>query len=210
MICILGGTFDPVHFGHLRPALEVQQALGVARLDLLPCRQPPHRAAPVLPAAARLELLRLAVAAEPALGVDARELEREGPSWMVDTLSSLRAGMGDDEPLCLALGMDALAGLAGWHRWREIPDLCHLVVMQRPGRDWPATGEVAAWLAGARTDEIDRLHAQPAGLACPVPVTQLDISASAIRAGLAAGRNMRYLLPAVVLERIRQENWYAD
>jgi len=210
MICILGGTFDPVHFGHLRTALDVQQALGIPGLHLLPCRTPPHRPEPQLHAAERLELLELAVQNEPALQVDTRELEREGSSWMVDTLQSLRDDNGADEPLCLALGMDALAGLASWHRWRDIPALCHLVVMQRPGSNWPVEGEVADWLSSARVDDIAALHDAPAGRVAAVAVRQLDISSTTIRALLAAGKNARYLLPEAVLERITQENWYAN
>ncbi len=210
MICILGGTFDPVHFGHLRTALDVQQALGIPRLRLLPCRTPPHRPEPHLPAAGRLELLELAVRNEPALQIDTRELEREGPSWMVDTLESLRDETGPEEPLCLALGMDALGGLSDWHRWRDIIALCHLVVMQRPGSDWPVEGEVADWLQDARVENVAQLYSAAAGRAAAVAVRQLDISSTDIRALLAAGKNARYLLPEVVLERITQENWYAD
>jgi nicotinate-nucleotide adenylyltransferase len=210
MICILGGTFDPVHFGHLRTALDVQQALGIPRLHLLPCRTPPHRPEPQLPAAQRLELLELAVQNEPALQIDTRELKREGPSWMVDTLQSLRKDIGADEPLCLALGMDALTGLDSWHRWRDIPVLCHLVVMQRPGNDWPAEGEVADWLQTARVDDVTALHDAPAGRVTAIAVRQLDISSTDIRTLLAAGRNARYLLPETVLERMTQENWYAN
>jgi nicotinate-nucleotide adenylyltransferase len=210
MICILGGTFDPVHFGHLRTALDVQQALGIPRLHLLPCRTPPHRPEPQLPAAQRLELLELAVQNEPALQIDTRELKREGPSWMVDTLQSLRKDIGADEPLCLALGMDALTGLDSWHRWRDIPALCHLVVMQRPGNDWPAEGEVADWLQTARVDDVTALHDAPAGRVTAIAVRQLDISSTDIRTLLAAGRNARYLLPETVLERMTQENWYAN
>lgn len=210
MICIFGGTFDPVHFGHLRTALDVREALGIPRVHLLPCRTPPHRPEPQLPASARLELLQLAVRDEPALQVDTRELERDGPSWMVDTLQSLRNETGADEPLCLALGMDALAGLAGWHRWRDLTGLCHLVVMQRPDSAWPVEGEVADWLRGALTDDISTLHNAPAGRVIAVPVTQLDISSTAIRKRLAAGENARYLLPEAVLKRITQENWYAN
>ncbi len=210
MICILGGTFDPVHFGHLRPALEIRQALDIPSLSLLPCRTPPHRPQPRLSAAQRLELLELAVRDEPGLRIDTRELERDGPSWMVDTLRSLRDEIGAEQPLCLALGMDALAGLDTWHCWRDIPALCHLVVMQRPGNDWPATGEVAEWLRGARCDAPRDLRHSPAGRVAAAPVTQLDISSTAIRALLAAGHNARYLLPEAVLQRITQEKWYAD
>jgi nicotinate-nucleotide adenylyltransferase len=209
MICIFGGTFDPVHFGHLRPALDVQQALDIERVHLLPCRIPPHRDMPRLGERQRLALLRLAIAGEPGLAVDERELQREGPSYMVDTLTSLRAEAGD-RPLCLALGMDALAGLDSWHRWEEIPGLCHLVVMQRPGTEWPRGGLVAERLGVSRVTSVEALRERPWGAVLSVPVTQMAVSATRIRALLASGRSARYLLPAAVLERIKQENWYAN
>ncbi|HFD78859.1 MAG TPA: nicotinate-nucleotide adenylyltransferase [Gammaproteobacteria bacterium] len=209
MICILGGTFDPVHLGHLRPALEVQQALEIPCVHLLPCRTPPHRPAPKATPAQRLALLQQAVADEPALAIDDRELRREGPSYMVDTLHSLREDLGE-EALCLALGSDAFAGLESWHRWQEIPGLCHLVVMQRPGSAWPREGRLAQLVDEARVGDIARLKERPAGHIVAVPVTQLDISSTRIRALLAAGRSARYLAPDSVIERIRTENWYAD
>ena len=209
MICVFGGTFDPVHFGHLRCALDVQQALDIQCVHLLPCRIPPHRPAPRLSSVQRLALLQLAIAGEPALDIDSRELQREGPSYMVDTLESLRAEHGD-EPLCLALGMDAFAGLDSWHRWRDIGRLCHLVLMQRPGNDWPRDGAVADWARQARVNEVAALKKQSAGCIASVAVTQLEISSTRIRALLAAGRSPRYLMPDAVLEHIQQENWYAS
>ena len=209
MICILGGTFDPVHYGHLRPALDVQQALGIPCLYLLPCRTPPHREPPQGSPEQRLELLRLAVADEPALELDSRELGRDGPSYMVDTLTSLRAEKGD-EPLCLALGMDALLSLDSWHRWQDIAELCHLVVMQRPGRQWPQQGAIADLLRSAHTSKLARLRERPGGHVFQVAVTQMAISSTQIRGLLAAGKSPRYLLPDSVLNRIKQENWYAS
>jgi len=209
MICILGGTFDPVHFGHLRPALEVQQALGIASVHLLPCRIPPHRNPPHASAEQRLELLRLAVADEPALQIDERELRRDGPSYMVDTLESIRAER-PGESLCLALGMDAFSGLDSWHRWQAIKDLCHMVVMQRPGNAWPQQGSVADWVNEARVDDVKNLEATTAGCILGVPVTQLAISSTYIRELLAAGRSPRFLMPDAVLKRIKQEKLYAS
>jgi nicotinate-nucleotide adenylyltransferase len=209
MLCVLGGTFDPVHFGHLRPALEVQQALGIACVHLLPCRIPPHRAAPSASPEQRLALLEVAVADEPGLAIDQRELGRTGPSYMVDTLEALRRERGE-QPLCLALGMDAFAELDSWHRWRDIPALCHLVVMQRPGSRWPQQGVVAELVRQARVDDLQALHTRPSGCIVAVPVTQLAVSSTQIRALLAGGRSPRYLLPDRVLERIKQENWYAS
>ncbi len=209
MICILGGTFDPVHFGHLRPALDVQQALQIDRVHLLPCRVPPHREMPRLDGQQRLLLLQLAIANEPGLGIDERELHREGPSYMVDTLESLRSEIGE-RPLCLALGMDALLGLDRWHRWEELLDLCHLVVMQRPGNEWPRDGELAARVARARVSDVQALTDQAAGSVLGVPVTQMAVSSTRIRELLRAGRSARYLMPEAVLQHILQENWYAN
>lgn len=207
MICLFGGTFDPVHYGHLRPALEVQQALGIRAIRLLPCHIPPHRPAPLATPEQRLALLRLAVADEPALTIDERELRRGGTSYMVDTLDSLR-GESSDEPVCLALGMDAFLGLEHWHRWRSILELCHLVVMERPGNRWPRQGELAQLIARARVESPQRLRTQPAGLVFSTAVTQLAISSTGIRAMLAQGRSPRYLLPDRVLQHIYTQGWY--
>ncbi|MEA2080836.1 MAG: nicotinate-nucleotide adenylyltransferase [Pseudomonadota bacterium] len=209
MICILGGTFDPVHFGHLRPALDVQQALEIPCVQLVPCRVPPHRDPPQGSPEQRLELLRLAVADEPALDIDTRELGREGPSYMVETLESLRAEKAE-ESLCLALGMDALLGLESWYRWRKIAKLCHLVVMQRPGKQWPKQGALAHLVSKAHTDALSQLHDRPAGCVFGVPVTQMAVSSTQIRELLAAGKSPRYLMPDAVLKRIKQERWYAS
>lgn len=208
-IGVLGGTFDPVHFGHLRSALELLETLGLAEVRLVPCGHPPHRNPPRAPASARLAMLELAVTGQPGLRVDPRELERPGPSYMVDTLASLRGEQGT-RPLCLILGSDAFLGLPGWHRWQELVQLAHLVVMHRPG--WDLDDNLAAPLAqlveARRVYEAAALAAQPAGSILLVPVTPLDISATAIRTLIAAGRSPRYLLPDVVWEHIRAHGLY--
>lgn len=209
MRCILGGTFDPVHFGHLRPALDVQQALEIECVHLLPCRIPPHREMPRLSDQQRLTLLQLAIENEPGLAIDARELQREGPSYMVDTLLSLRAEIGS-QPLCLMLGMDALGGLDSWHRWEEILGLCHLVVMQRPDNSWPRGGRLARQVRQARVDARHDLATRPSGCVLAVPVTQMAVSSTQIRTLLRNGRSAHYLMPETVLRRILQENWYAN
>lgn len=208
MIGILGGTFDPVHFGHLRAAVELREALGLDEVRLLPCGRPPHRDPPVASAADRRAMLEAAIAGEPGLAVDTRELERPGPSYMVDTLASLRAELGPRAPLCLLVGSDAFAGLDRWHEWRRIPELAHLVVARRPGADLPGTGAVAELLAARRVPEVAALRARPAGRILIQPVTLLDISATRIRALLAAGRSVRYLLPEAVLEIVRARRLY--
>lgn len=206
---IFGGTFDPVHFGHLRSALEMLETLGLAEVRLVPCGQPPHRHPPRADAAARRAMLELAVAGQPGLRVDARELERPGPSYMVDTLASLRAELGAT-PLCLLLGSDAFLGLPQWHRWQELLSLAHLVVMHRPGwgLDQSPASPLAALLAARRVHTAADLAPQPAGHILLTAVTPLDISATAIRTLIGAGRSPRYLLPDAVWEHIRARGWY--
>ena len=208
MIGILGGTFDPIHFGHLRPALDMQQALGFEELRLLPCRQPPHRDLPHATPEQRLTMLQLATLGEAGLCIDERELHRDGPSYMVDTLLSLRAELGDEYSLALLIGMDALHGLDRWQRWRELVDLCHLVVATRPGWSVPQQGAVADLVRERQVEYAALLRELPAGKLMFCPVTLLDISASRIRAALADGRSPRYLLPSEVLEYIQMVGLY--
>ena len=128
---------------------------------------------------------------------------------MVETLESLREEAGE-QPVCLALGMDALAGLDSWHRWRELLSLCHLVVMQRPGGQWPGAGELADCLEHARVETVEALYVKPAGCVLTVPVTQMAVSSTQIRELIVSGRSASYLAPAAVLTRILEEKWYAD
>lgn len=209
MIGIFGGTFDPVHIGHLRPVLEVFQDLALDEVRLIPCHVPPHRAAPVASPMQRLAMLEAAIQGEPGLKVDDRELRRAGPSYTVDTLTSLRAELGDHMPLCLLLGMDAFTGLNTWHRWRDLITLAHIIVMHRPGLLPPGQGEIAALLAERRTDNAAPLRAHPAGHILLKEVTQLDISATRIRTLVKEGKSARYLLPDGVLEMIKKERVYS-
>lgn len=196
LLGIFGGTFDPVHFGHLRPALDVKQALGLEQVRFLPNSVPPHREQPWLDAVTRKSLLELALQEMPGFDLDCRELEREGKSYMVDTLASLHEDF-PDHHLCLILGMDAFSGLHQWHQWRRILDLCHIVVTGRPGFDWPSAAELQA-LEACRSSDADELKQAETGLILLQSVTQLDISASEIRKQLQAGLDIRYLLPEAV------------
>lgn len=212
-IGIFGGTFDPVHFGHLRPALELCEQLGLARVHLVPSAVPPHRATPRVSAEQRLAMLALAVDGEPAFKVDDRELRRSGPSYMVDTLASLREEYGSERSLCLLLGVDAFLGLPAWHRWEQLLALAHIVVAHRPG--WHLqrpTGQVNPALAllgeDGDGDDVECLRRRPAGCVVLQPVTQLDISATALRAAIADGRSARYLMPDAVWHYIEQHNLY--
>ncbi len=202
MIGIFGGTFDPIHFGHLRTSLEVQQALGLEELRLIPLRDPPHREQPGATPQQRLEMIRAAIADAPAFRLDTRELEREGKSYSVRTLRSLREELGDT-PLCLIIGSDAFRGFPTWHKPEEILNLAHIVVMQRPGDDRPDLYPERI------THAINDLRGSPAGRIWLQPVTQLEISATRIRELIRSGESPRYLLPEPVLEIIRRDGLYA-
>lgn len=206
-LVIMGGAFDPVHYGHLRTALEVRGSLGAAELRLIPSATPPHRAPHVASSKERLAMLQAAVEGLPWCSVDERELRRPGPSWTVDTLAELRAENGE-RSLCIILGMDAFLGLTGWHRWEEIIDLAHLIVAHRPGWVPPGDGALGELLDTRGTASPDDLLLQPAGRILVKEVTQLEISSSAIRAMLAAGEDPRFLLPDAVREIIESFGCY--
>ena len=207
MIGIFGGTFDPVHYGHCRSALELCQQLDLDELRFVPCGQPPHRSMPQASAEQRLAMLQLAIAGQPEFSIDERELQRDGPSYMVDTLAAIRSEEGDT-PLCLIMGSDAFAGLAGWHHWRRLFELAHLVVAHRPGKELHPEGELLQWYQRARCKDATALRASPAGCILPCPVTQLEISSSGIRAALAQGGDIRYLLPDDVRSYMRHQRLY--
>ena len=201
MIGIFGGSFDPIHYGHLRTALEVQQKLGLKHIRLIPLRDPPHRDPLDANAEIRLEMVRAAIADEPRFQVDERELKRSGKSYTLDTLISLHDEL-KEESFCLLIGTDAFRGFPSWHQPREVLMQAHLVVMQRPGEPRPA-------LYPERTVATsEALHASAAGKILFLPVTQLDISATRIRSMLRAGRSPRYLLPDSVLSIIQQRVLY--
>ena len=207
MIGIFGGTFDPVHFGHLRPALEVQQTLGLNEVRFIPAGQPPHREEPHATTPQRLEMLQAAIDDQPGFVVDEREIRRDGPSFMVDTLASLREELGQ-APLCLILGYDAFLGLPRWHQWQQLIELSHLVITHRPGWNHDDLDETLQSLVQQHEMASEGLSAQAAGGLVFVPVTQLDISATGIREQVRAGQDIRYLLPDPVYEMIRKQLLY--
>ncbi len=210
---ILGGTFDPIHYGHLELAREVREALPLSALRLIPAGAPPHRAAPVASAAHRLAMARLAAADYPGLEVDEREIVRPGPSYTVVTLEELR-GEAPSRPLALIIGADALAGLPQWHRWREIFELAHIVAVARPGMALTdaLTPELAReWQRRLSGDSRDILR-RPAGSIFVQPITEHSIAASSIRAELARGPRgaaaVAGLLPPSVLAYIEHNQLY--
>lgn len=199
-IGILGGTFDPVHFGHLRPALEVCEQLGLDHVRLIPSKVPVHRPQPIAPLQQRIDWLRQVSEEVPRFRLDLREVERETPSWMVVTLESLAASF-SQRPLCLILGMDAFLQIESWHRWQELLTLAHIVVTHRPGFPRPEQGGVAELLSRHETrlvNDLGRLPQQQGGRILLLPVTQLEISATAIRKMVAQGEDPRFLLPDTI------------
>lgn len=205
---VFGGMFDPIHYGHLRTAHELFELLDLEAIAFLPAGDPPHRARPLADAATRLAMVRAAVEGDERFLVDDRELRRSGPSYTVLTLEELRAERGA-QPIALIMGMDAFAGLNGWHRAQELIGLVHMVVAVRPGSQPPHSGLAAALLRERRCDDPRRLSAAPAGLVFVNTGTQLDVSSSAVRDVVAAGRDPRYLMPEPVRRIIVARGSYA-
>lgn len=208
MIGVFGGTFDPIHFGHLRPVLDILQDLSLREIRLVPLNVAVHRAQPLATGAQRLAMVRTAVQGQRGFVVDERELERSGNSYSYVTLNSMRSEIGPDEPLCLLTGSDAFGDLQTWYRWEDIARMSHLVVMRRPDASEPASPELRRWMEPRMAAGPDELAAAPGGLVLFQEVTQLDISATAIRSMIARGKSPRFLLPDRVLTLIEREGLY--
>jgi nicotinate-nucleotide adenylyltransferase len=207
-IGLFGGTFDPIHCGHLRTAFELWQELQLAEVRFLPTGNPPHREHLYADAQQRLQMVRAAIADQPRFVVDDREVRRSGVSYSVDTLAEMRAEY-PQASLCLLLGMDAFLGLPGWHRWRELLDLAHIVVAHRPGWRAPTMGPLGELMVDHGTGSVRELHGRPAGYVYVHAVTQLEISSTELRALIAAGRDPRYLVPDPVRQIILETRCYA-
>ena len=202
----LGGSFDPVHAGHLRGAMVVRETLNLARVDLVPAAQSPLKPGTILTGAHRLAMLELAIADVPGLGVDARELDRAGPSFTIDTLEALRAQYGGTRALVWIIGSDSLLTLPRWARWRELLRLAHVAVLDRPGSDMPPE-EVTNWLSQHRVEHSE-LSLRPAGGVVMLQQPVLDIASSQIRDVYALGNNPRFLLPDPVMEYIERNTLF--
>lgn len=212
-IGLLGGTFDPIHYGHLRLAEELADRLALAEVRFIPARVPPHRDAPGVAPEHRMEMVRLALAGNARFRLDERECRREGPSYTVDTLRALRDEMDAGQPVCLLMGVDAYLGLATWSRWLQLYELAHIVVAQRPGfvlDPGAMPDELARQTAARLTRDVGALRGKAGGCVLAVDTPPLAISASAIRATIAAGRSARYLLPNNVLDYIDRHLLYKD
>jgi nicotinate-nucleotide adenylyltransferase len=204
MIGIFGGTFDPVHYGHLRSAIEAKEIFGLNEVRLIPSAQPPHRNPPHASAAMRVEMLNLAIANQPGLKCDTREIDRAGASYMVMTLESLRQEF-PEQPLLLFIGSDVFSQLADWYQWQRLFDYAHIVVLTRPG--FPVL-QLDDFFAVRQAGDKKELSQRLAGKLYCQPITQLDISATAIRKIFADRRNPAFLLPDAVIAYINQNKLY--
>jgi nicotinate-nucleotide adenylyltransferase len=208
LICLFGGTFDPVHLGHLHAARSVCRALRLERIHLLLSALPGHRDAPGASVEHRWRMLELACAGDPLLIADDREVRRARrlarPSWTVETLEEIRREA-PTEPLLWVIGSDAFRGLPTWHRWQEVLDLAHLVVLRRPGVPLVLSGPLEALMNERRTRD---LPVGPAGSIRVLDLAMLPISATAARAALAAGGTADDLLPAPVCTYISRHHLY--
>ncbi|MEE9346484.1 MAG: nicotinate-nucleotide adenylyltransferase [Methylococcales bacterium] len=197
MIAMMGGSFDPVHIGHLRIAIEVRDQLQVDEVCLIPCGQPPHRNPFIASASQRLQMLQLAIADEPGLLVDDREIRHNRISYTVDTLTDLRQEVGQ-QPLCLIIGADAYQQLNSWHQWTQLFNLAHLVVVQRPGYSITTSAEVADYTNNRCIEDAQQLTQQNAGSVYFLKAPLLEISSTRIKTLLSEHKSIRYLVPEKV------------
>jgi len=215
MIGVYGGTFDPIHYGHLRPVLDVVEALNIEKCHFIPCSIPYHRALPLASSKQRLEMIATAIKLEPRFYLDPCEINREGISYTIDTLEFIRTEVTKNQTLCLIIGIDAFYKFDHWYRWKNILDLCHIVVTHRPGWDVEAlryssqiSVELGKVISSQRVLNKDKLEDSSCGKIMFQSVTQLDISATKIRALLAENKSVQYLLPDDVIKIIKNQNIY--
>ena len=212
-IGILGGTFDPIHNGHLRLAQEALEQCGLAAIHFIPGGTPPHRTAPYASAAQRLDMVRLAVQGNKAFVLDECEIYRTDPCYTVDTLTAKRAELGMQQPLCLLMGGDAFLSLHSWHEWKSLFELSHIVVMQRVGH--PLGNAINGANEALRDEYRARLapaprvlRDSPAGAILVANMPALEISATDIRNRCAENKNIHYLLPDAVADYIQLHHLY--
>jgi nicotinate-nucleotide adenylyltransferase len=211
IIGVLGGTFDPIHFGHLRMGIEAMDALGLQQVRVIPAGVPPHRGRPLASAVQRLQMARLATAAEPRFVIDASEADSPALSYSVDTLTRLRKELGASQSICLLVGADAFQGFATWSRWQKIFELAHVAVASRAGQTFDPDilpAELLHEYAARHRDSAGALAEAPAGCVVRFSMSALEISASSIRKRLAEDLSARYLLPDSVLDYIGSNRLY--
>lgn len=209
LIALYGGTFDPIHYGHLKPVEALAKQVALQQITIMPNNVPPHRPQPQADSQQRKAMVQLAIAGNPLFKLDDRELQRKTPSYTVETLEQLRAEIGSEQPLAFIVGQDSLLSLHRWHRWETLLTLCHLLVCQRPGYSVSmGTAEEQQWLDAHQASSVEQLHTQPAGKIYLAQTPMYDISATAIRQRLEQHLPCDDLIPPAVAEFIRQHHLY--
>ena len=206
-LALFGGTFDPVHYGHLRCADEARQKLGLEYLYLLPAGTPPHRKPPQATIKQRLEMLQLARPEFPRLEIDDRETRRSGPSYMVDTLQELRAEF-PQTPLLLLIGQDAANHLHSWFHWQQLFELTHIVILTRPGAKAEYRSDLARQIQRRLGTDVQSLCRSEAGGVMYLEVAAIDVSATSIKSIIRLGRSPQSMLPGAVLDYINENQLY--
>ncbi len=211
LIGLLGGTFNPVHNGHLRLAQELADTLNFSEVRFIPSANPPHKTAPKISAQHRGAMVQLAITDNPLFKLDTRELDRAGASYTIDTLISLQEELGGSAALCLIMGSDAFAKLNTWHRWQVLIDYCHIILVQRPASATQPklAEELSVLLHNHYSENVSDLVNENAGYIHMQKITALDITSTNIRAQLEAGVSPRYLMPDNVIKYIKSHNLYA-
>jgi len=213
LVGIFGGTFDPIHYGHLRVAEEIVETVGLQKMYFVPAGMPRLRHSPVASPQHRVEIVRLAIQKNPDFVLDEREIYRDGVSYSIDTVREFKQEFGEEIRLCLVLGADAFIKLPEWNNWKELFNLCHFIVSTRPGYTFTLIKELLSkelreecsqrWVSNTET-----LKKETSGLIFIASTTMLDISATSIRAHIAVGRNVRHLVPSVTVNYISKNKLY--
>jgi nicotinate-nucleotide adenylyltransferase len=209
-LAILGGTFDPIHCGHIASAKAVRKSLGVPRLKLVPSFIPPHRAVPGSTAEQRLAMLKMAIEDDDGLEVDDRELARQGISYTVDTLDSFRSELGQTVPLYFVLGFDSYCTLPEWMRWQEITRKCHLVVLARPGYEDEIPAQIVRWSKDKIVEEPKHLRNRACGGILAVNLVQVDVSATVLRKNFREGLRPTGKMPEKVIDYAIENDLYCS
>jgi nicotinate-nucleotide adenylyltransferase len=205
---VFGGTFDPVHRGHIESVCAVSRMLGDADIYMVPCQIPAHRPTPVASPEDRLKMLQLAVARQDRIFVDDCELRRGGTSYTFDTLSGFREKLGESGSLLFLMGRDSWVTLPGWHRWEELTDLAHLLVLQRPGADQGSPEVLRKWRKSRQVQDAKEMMNSSSGKVCFLSLDQVNVSASGLRDRIAEGSSIEGDVNPLVMSYIKQHNLY--
>ena len=209
-LAVFGGTFDPIHFGHLKSACAVTDYLGVPCVKLVPSCIPPHREKPSSTPAHRLSMLQIATCEDKRMAVDDREISRRGVSYTADTLASFRSELGTTVPLYFILGIDSYVTIHKWHHWKGLTDIAHLIVLDRPGYLAEVSSEVQLWSQNRLVEDPNDMKHRAFGCICLVSLVQVDVSATDLRNKLKAGVRPTGKMPEKVIDFALKHGLYGE